>query len=114
MISLPSILVRQLAIITSGVAISVTLTSFFGAGIGLMLNILIFIGIIAYIRRNKLRVVRSLFFSDRIGVSRGVSRRRSDMNGSLRVNYICLVCGSEVKGVRCNKCGYSMKKATFR
>lgn len=70
MLDTASKFVRQLTIMTCSILISILLFSFFGAVIGLMLNIVIFIGIILYSRRNQLKAVRSLLFSARKAISR--------------------------------------------
>jgi DNA-directed RNA polymerase subunit RPC12/RpoP len=34
-------------------------------------------------------------------------------NAGVKIKYVCLSCGSEVKGTKCGKCGSNMKKPQF-
>lgn len=63
--------VRQLAIMTCSIVISILVFSFFGAVMGLMLHIVIFIGIILYSRRNQLKAVKSLLLLALLSKGRG-------------------------------------------
>jgi hypothetical protein len=102
--TLRPVLKRQLLVIGASLGAGLVFTYFFGFFIGLMVNIAVMIGVIFYIRRKQLGALRSLGFGDESGGygSTGV-----------KLKYVCLACGAEVKGARCGSCGSNMKKPLF-
>lgn len=94
---------RQMLLIGASLGAGLLVTYLTGSVlIGLGVNIAIMIGLIFYIRRKQLGALRSLGFGDSGGGY-----------GSTKLKYICLSCGAEVKGSRCDKCGSNMKKPLF-
>jgi hypothetical protein len=92
--------------IGSSLGVTILLTYFFGFPIGFMINIVIFVVIVFYIRRGQTRALRSFGFNgERIG--------GGYTNVGVKLKYICLLCGAEVNGSKCGKCGSTMKKPIF-
>ena len=102
--ALRPVLKRQLLVIGASLGAGLLFTYFFGFFIGLIVNIAVMMGVIFYIRRRQIRALRSLGFGDETvgGYGAGV-----------KLKYICLACGAEVKGARCGRCGSNMKKPLF-
>jgi hypothetical protein len=86
--------------------IGLVLTYFFGFIVGLAMNIIIFVGVMFYIRWRQKKALESLGFSDETA---GAGYN----NGRINLRYECLSCGAQVSGTRCKKCGSSMKKPLF-
>jgi hypothetical protein len=104
--TLKPVLKRQLLLIGASVGAGLLFTWLFGFLIGLAVNIGVLVGIMFYIRRRQLRALRSFGFSDEISGGR--------FGGAgVKIKYVCLLCGYEVKGTRCSKCGSNMKKPLF-
>lgn len=102
-------LVIQLALLAGGVGIATIITFLFGAAAGFLVNVILFTAIAIYFRKNPWYDL----------LTKSVQKRLLDHRENLardfrKVNYFCLVCGSEVRGIKCIKCGSGMKKATFR
>ncbi len=104
--SLSPVLKRQIMFLAGSLGIGLVLTYFFGFIVGLAANIVIFILAIFYIRYRQSKALGSFGFgSDTIG--------RGHMNEGTKLKYVCITCGTEVKGARCSKCGSNMKKPLF-
>jgi hypothetical protein len=104
--TLKPIIKLQLLFIGASLGISLLLTYLFGFIAGITLNILIFIGIIFYIRRRQMKALRTFGFSDeRVG--------RGYTNSGVKLKYICLSCNAEFNDSKCRKCGSKMKKPIF-
>ncbi len=104
--SLSPVLKRQIMFLAGSLGIGLVLTYFFGFIVGLAANIGIFIAAIFYIRYRQSKALGSFGFgSDTIG--------RGHMNEGTKLKYVCMACGTEVKGARCSKCGSNMKKPLF-
>jgi len=104
--TLRPVLRRQLLVIGASLGTGLLFTYFFGFFIGLAVNLAVMVGVIFYIRRKQLGALRSLGFSDEMGGGRYGST-------GVKLKYICLSCGAEVKGARCGSCGSNMKKPLF-
>jgi hypothetical protein len=104
--TLRPVLKRQLLVIGASFGAGLVFTYFFGFFIGLMVNIAVMIGVVFYIRRRQLSALRSLGFGDGIGGG-GYG------DTGIKLKYVCLSCGAEVKGARCGRCGSNMKKPLF-
>jgi hypothetical protein len=103
------ILFVQLGLLGGSVGISAVITYLFGVAAGFLVNVTLFTAIIIYFRKNPWYVLLTKSVTKRL-----LARREGLVNANRRVNYFCLVCGSEVRGIKCIKCGSNMKKATFR
>lgn len=104
--TLTPVLKRQLLFIGASLGAGLVFTYFFGFFAGLAANIAVLLGVVFYIRRKQLNALKSLGFSDE-------SAGRGYMNSGARLKYICLLCGEEIKGARCGRCGSNMKKPLF-
>ena len=104
--TLKPVLKRQILVLGASLGTGIVVSIFFGFLIGLAANIAVLVGIVFYLRRRQLRALRSLGFSDETAGG-GYS------NGRVKLRYVCLSCGEEVKGARCGKCGSNMKKPLF-
>jgi len=100
------VLKRQLLLIGTSIVAGLTLSYFFGFFVGLVANIAILLGIIFYIRRKHLNALKSLGFSDE-------TAGRGYMSNGTKLKYVCISCGKEVKGMRCDSCGSNMEKPIF-
>ncbi|HEY3094723.1 MAG TPA: hypothetical protein VGJ42_03080 [Nitrososphaera sp.] len=103
--TLRPVLKRQLLVIGVSLGAGLVFTYFFGFFIGLMVNIAVMMGVIFYIRRKRLGALRSLGFGDEAAGGYGSS--------GVKLKYVCLSCGAEVRGARCARCGSNMKKPLF-
>src|SRR3990170_3015298 len=99
--TLRPVLKRQLLVIGASLGAGLVFSYFFGFFIGLAVNIAVMVGVIFSIRRKQLGALRSLGFG------------YESAGGSTRLKYVCLSCGAEVKGSRCDSCGSNMKKPLF-
>ena len=104
--ALKPVLKRQLLFIGASLGTGLIVSYFFGFLIGLAANVAVLVGMMFYIRRKQLRALRSFGFSNET-MGGGYS------NAGVKIKYICLSCGSEMKGSRCGKCGSNMKKPLF-
>jgi hypothetical protein len=104
--SLKPVLKRQLLVIGASLGAGLVVSYFYGFFAGLAVNMAVLIGMIFYIRRKQLKALRELGFSDE-SIGGGYA------NSSVKLKYVCLSCGAEVKGSRCDKCGSNMKKPLF-
>jgi len=101
--TLRPVLKRQMLLIGASLGIGLLVTYLTGnVLIGLGVNIAIMLGLIFYIRRKQLGALRTLGLGDSAGGY-----------GSTKLKYVCLSCGSEVKGAKCGSCGSNMKKPLF-
>ena len=104
--SLKPVLKRQIIFVAVSLTVGIVLTMLFGFIVGLAANIAIFVGAMLFIRYRQARALRSLGFgSDTAG--------RGYASDAVKLKYICLSCGAEVKGARCASCGSNMKKPLF-
>jgi hypothetical protein len=99
---------RGLLFAVAIVGASILVTYFLGFGIGFMVNVFLFMGVILYVRRKE---------SNRLDLA-DYRRDNYSSNGSeagLRtsLSYVCLACGSNVRVKTCSECGSNMKKAVF-
>lgn len=103
--TLKPVLKRQMVFIGASLGAGLTLTYFFGFLVGLTANIGIFIAAILYIRWRQQKALRSFGFS-------GQTAGRGYEQDAVKLKYVCLSCGAEVKGDRCS-CGSRMRKPLF-
>lgn len=103
--TLKPVLKRQLLFIGASLGTGLVFSYFFGFLVGLAANIAVLVGIMFYMRRKQLRAMRSMGFSSEAA--------GGGYTGEVRLKYVCLSCGQEVKGARCGKCGSNMKKPLF-
>jgi hypothetical protein len=96
---------RQILFVVASLAISLTLSYFFGFIVGLVANMVVLIGAMIYIRYRQQKALKTFGFSDeKVGVY---------SSGATKLKYVCLACGAEVKSVACKSCGSRMKKPVF-
>ncbi len=100
------VLKRQILFIGAALGTGLVVSYFFGFLVGLAANLAVLIGLMFYIRRRQLRALRSFGFGNET-MGGGYS------NAGVKIKYVCLSCGSEVRGTRCGKCGSNMKKPLF-
>ena len=86
---------RMITWLLVSMAISMTLTYFFGLMYCLAMSIGVFILLSIYIRKRTLKGT----------VSGGM------FGGG--INYVCIACGHRFKGGSCPRCGSKMRKAEF-
>jgi hypothetical protein len=99
---------KQIALIAGSFFLGLILTYYFGFIAGLSLNIVVLVGLVFYIRRNQTKALRDLGLSD-ARAGGGFSTPKS----SISLKYVCMTCGSRVKGSRCASCGSQARKAIF-
>jgi len=99
---------KQIALIAGSFFLGLVLTYYFGFIAGLSFNIVVLIGLVFYIRRSQWKALRNLGFSDE---KAGGSFAPTESNIPLK--YVCMSCGSRVKGAKCATCGSQAKRATF-
>ena len=104
---LKPVLKRQILLVGASLGIGLLLSYFFGFFVGLAANMAIFMGAIFYIRWRQQKALKSLGFSDETA-GRGYAS-----NEGMKLKYVCLSCGAEVKGTKCKSCGSGMKKPLF-
>ena len=102
------ILRRQILFIACSLALSFTLTLFFGFLIGMIINMALFTAEAFYNRSSQLRTPEKYGYNNKI-IGRGQRVHKKDM----KLKFLCLVCGSEVFDVTCKTCGSRMKKPVF-
>jgi membrane protein implicated in regulation of membrane protease activity len=103
---LKGVWVKQIALIAGSFLLGLVLTYYFGFIAGLSLIVLV--GLVFYIRRSQQKALRNLGFSDE---KAGGSFAPTESKISLK--YVCMSCGSRVKGAKCATCGSQAKRATF-
>jgi hypothetical protein len=106
--SLKPIIKRQIVFLIASLGAGLVLTYFFGFIIGVTANIVIFVAAIFYIRHKQAKALGTFGFGSETG-----GRGGYHADGSIKIRYACLVCGEEVKGTKCSKCGSNMKKPVF-
>lgn len=104
--TLKPVLKRQILFIGASLGTGLLVSYFFGFLIGLAANIAVLLGIMFYVRRKQLRAMKSFGFGDEIAGG-------AYSGGRMKLKYVCLSCGEEVKGTRCGNCGSNMKKPLF-
>lgn len=104
--TLRPVLKRQILFVGISLSVGILLSIFIDPLIGLAANIGIFVAAVMYIRWRQRKALSAFGFGDETA-GRG---RASD---SVKLKYICLSCGAEVKGSKCKSCGSSMKKPLF-
>ena len=104
--TLKPVLKRQLLFVGASLGTGLLFSYFFGFLVGLAANIAVLVGIMFYIRRKQLRALRSFGFGNETS---GLGYP----GAGVKIKYVCLSCGEEVKGARCGRCGSNMKKPLF-
>jgi hypothetical protein len=104
--SLRPVLKRQILFIGLGLGVGLLLSIFVDPLAGIAANIAIFVGAIFYIRWKQRKALGALGFSDE-------TAGRGYASDSIKIKYVCIACGAEVKGVKCKSCGSGMKKPLF-
>lgn len=99
---------KQIALIAGSFFLGLVLTYYFGFIAGLSFNIVVLVGLVFYIRRSQWKALRNLGFSDE---KAGGSFAPTESNIPLK--YVCMSCGSRVKGAKCATCGSQAKRAIF-
>lgn len=103
--TLKPVLRRQIVFLGASFGAGLLLTYFFGFLVGITANIAIFLGAIFLIRWRQQKALKSL------GLGNQTAGRGFEQAG-VKVKYVCLSCGAEVKGDKCS-CGSRMKKPLF-
>jgi hypothetical protein len=103
---LKPVLKRQIMLVGASLGVGLLLTYFFGFFVGLAANMAIFIGAIFYIRWRRQKALKSFGFSDE-------TAGKGYAGSGMKLKYVCLSCGAEVKGTKCKSCGSGMKKPLF-
>lgn len=108
-----SILMLQLLFIGASVGLYVLLRYLFGFLVAFSIIAILFVGIILYARRLRDDPFRPFSYRD-ASFSRGMNDLHRNVDDEkIKIRYSCLLCGEEVRGLRCNKCGSHMKKPVF-
>ena len=102
----------QVLFIVSNLALYIILRYLFGPLVAIGFEMILFIGILLYVIRANVKV-HKIFSSANMGHSRIKDNSHRLNKGEIKVKYGCLLCGREVKGLNCNKCGSLLKKAMF-
>ena len=102
------ILRRPILFIACSLALSFTLTLFFGFLIGIVINMALFTAVAFYNRSSQLGTPEKFGYDDKI-----MGRRQRVHKKDMKLKYLCLVCGSEVLDITCKTCGSRMKKPVF-
>jgi hypothetical protein len=78
-------------------------------------EMILFIGILLYVIRANAKVhkISNSTNMDHSRINRIKDNSQRLNKEEIRVKYACLLCGQEVKGLNCNKCGSLLKKAMF-
>ena len=100
----------QVLFIVSNLALYIFLRYLFGPLVAVGFEMILFIGILLYVIRANVKV-HKIFSSANMGHSR--IKDNSHRLNKIKVKYGCLLCGQEVKGLKCNICGSLLKKAMF-
>ncbi len=104
--SLKPVLKRQVIFVGASLGVGLLLTYLFGFLVGVTANIAIFAAAIFFIRYRQQKALRTL------GLGSQTTGRGFEQDG-VKLKYVCLSCGAEVKGAKCGACGSQMKKPLF-
>lgn len=104
--SLKPVLKRQAIFVGASLGAGLVLTYFFGLLVGLAANIAVFVAVIFFIRWRQQKALKSLGFGSQTA-GRGFEQQ------GVKLKYVCLSCGAEVRGTKCGACGSQMKKPLF-
>ena len=102
-------IIRQVLFFVSILSIYLITVYFFGFLIGSIVNTVLIVALMFYIRRNQNAL--KLF-----GFSGGVLGGKTEGtfgNQNIKIRYSCMSCGVEVKNVNCQNCGSRIKKPIF-
>jgi hypothetical protein len=102
----------QILLIVSNLALYIFLRYLFGPLVAVGFEMILFIGILLYVIRANAKV-HKIFSSTNMDHSRIKDNSHRLNKEGIKVKYACLLCGQEVKGLNCNKCGSLLKKAMF-
>ena len=102
----------QILFIVSNLALYIFLRYLFGPLVAVGFEMILFIGILLYVIRANAKV-HKIFSSANMGHSRIKDNSNRLNKEEIKVKYACLLCGQEVEGLNCNKCGSLLKKAMF-
>jgi hypothetical protein len=102
----------QVLFIVASLALYIFLRYLFGPFVAVGFDMILFIGILLYVTRANAKV-NKIFSSTNMGYSRIKDNSHRLNKEEINVKYGCLLCGQEVKGLNCNKCGSLLKKALF-
>ena len=97
---------RQIIFVASAFGVGLVMTVFFGFVIGFAINTVLLVAITFYIRYRSTKALKSFGFGSN-------APGREYETGSTKLKYVCLACGAQVNGARCDKCGSNMKKPIF-
>ena len=104
--TLRPVLKRQILFVGISLAVGILLSIFIDPLVGLAANVGIFVAAVMYIRWRQRKALSAFGFGDE-------TAGRGHSGDSVKLKYVCLSCGAEVKGVKCKSCGSSMKKPLF-
>ena len=104
--TLRPVLKRQILFVGISLAVGILLSIFIDPLVGLAANVGIFVAAVMYIRWRQRKALSAFGFGDE-------TAGRGYAGDGVRLKYVCLSCGAEVKGVKCKSCGSSMKKPLF-
>lgn len=102
----------QVLFIVANLALYLFLRYLFGSLVAVGFEMVLFIGILLYVIRANAKV-HKIFSSTNLDHSRVRVNSHRLNKEEIKVKYACLLCGQEVKGLNCNKCGSLLKKAMF-
>ena len=102
----------QVLFIVSNLALYIILRYLFGPLVAIGFEMILFIGILLYVIRANAKV-HKIFSSTNMDHSRIKDNSQRLNKEEIKVKFACLLCGQEVKGLNCNKCGSLLKKAMF-
>jgi hypothetical protein len=103
------VLRHQLMFIGCSIGLSFIFTFMFGFLVCSIINTVLFIAIVFYIRRQRLKALGK-FGSGEETTWRGTEPQIGGRAKGLKLKYLCLVCGLEVSSRTCKSCGSQMKK----
>lgn len=104
--TLRPVLKRQILFVGISLAVGILLSIFIDPLVGLAANVGIFVAAVMYIRWRQRKALSAFGFGDE-------TAGRGHLGDGVKLKYVCLSCGAEVKGVKCKSCGSSMKKPLF-
>ena len=102
----------QILLIVSNLALYIFLRYLFGPLVAVGFEMILFIGILLYVIRANAKV-HKIFSSTNMDHFRIKNNSNRLNKEEIKVKYACLLCGQEVKGLNCNKCGSLLKKVMF-
>ncbi|HEX9678069.1 hypothetical protein [Nitrososphaera sp.] len=103
--SLKPVLKRQAIFVGASLGAGLLLTYYFGFLVGMTANIAIFMAAMFFIRWRQQKALRSFGFGSQ-------TTGRGYEGEGVKIKYVCLSCGAEVKGSRC-ACGSKMRRPLF-